>query len=281
MMVCPACGPFYLNKTLTLKKHEIIPPYDKENKVIQDLLDYTNYLRSIIEKRPAIHQGETPFLKIKRLTETAKLPVRRTHGAAGYDIFLDEEIHIMPHKQCLVKTGISLEFSGGYYARIAARSGAAYRLNFLINVGVIDSDFRGECAEDMECMEMGGDLECVEMGGDLGCVEMEGIERKATPVSFALARSQPQVHPTTASSSPSCDATLVFYCCTGLDPAGFAHARSQPRHPFASSSPNFGFGLGASTPNFSFSSSSTIASSLFGLYLVFVGLINPTPLFLL
>ncbi|KAG6484315.1 hypothetical protein ZIOFF_061117 [Zingiber officinale] len=39
---------------------------------------------------------------------------------------------------------LSLEFSEGYYARIAPRSGSAYKLNFIVNAGVIDSDFRGE-----------------------------------------------------------------------------------------------------------------------------------------
>ncbi|KAG6472625.1 hypothetical protein ZIOFF_070099 [Zingiber officinale] len=144
MTVCSACGPFYLNKTLKLKKTEVIPPYHKEEKVIQELLDYTTYLRNIVDRTPVIRQEDLQFLKVRRITSTAKLPVRRTKGAAGYDIFLDEEIHILPHQQCLAKTGISLEFSEGYYARIAPRSGAAFRLNYVINAGVIDSDFRGE-----------------------------------------------------------------------------------------------------------------------------------------
>ncbi|KAG6488277.1 hypothetical protein ZIOFF_057036 [Zingiber officinale] len=141
MTVCPACGPFYLNKTLKLKKTEVIPPYHKEERVIQELLDYTSYLRSIMHKVP---QQEEQFLKVKCLTSTAKIPVQKTKGAAGYDLFLDEEVHILPQQQYMAKTGISLEFTYGYYARIAPRSGTALRLNYLINAGVIDSDFRGE-----------------------------------------------------------------------------------------------------------------------------------------
>ncbi|KAG6489854.1 hypothetical protein ZIOFF_051135 [Zingiber officinale] len=144
MTVCPACGPFYLNKTLKLKKTEVIPPYHKEEKVIQELLDYTTYLRNIVDRTPVTRQEDMQFLKVRTLTSTAKLPVWHTKGAAGYNIFLDEEIHILPHQQCLAKASISLEFSEGYYARIAPRSGAAFRLNYEINAGVIDSDFRGE-----------------------------------------------------------------------------------------------------------------------------------------
>ncbi|KAG6520017.1 hypothetical protein ZIOFF_017046 [Zingiber officinale] len=159
MTVCPAYGPFYLNKTLTLKMNDVIPPYEKEERMIQELLDYTNYLRSISEKRvPAVSQDEDLYLKVKRLTETTKLPIRRTPEAVGYDIFLDEEVHVMPHQQSLVKTGISLECSNGYYARIAARSGAAYRLNFLINAGVIDFDFRGEAGLSSSLLEKVPDL---------------------------------------------------------------------------------------------------------------------------
>ncbi|KAG6476191.1 hypothetical protein ZIOFF_065427 [Zingiber officinale] len=144
MTVCPACGPFYLNKTLKLKKTEVIPPYHKEERVIQELLDYTSYLHSIASKIP--QQEEYQILKVKCLTSTAKIPVRQTKGAAGYDLFLDEEVHILPQQQYLAKTGISLEFTEGYYARFAPRSGTALRLNYLINAGVIDSDFRGESA---------------------------------------------------------------------------------------------------------------------------------------
>ncbi|KAG6468805.1 hypothetical protein ZIOFF_073498 [Zingiber officinale] len=142
MTVCPARGPFYLNKTLKLKKTEVIPPYHKEERVIQELLDYTSYLRSIMSKAP--QQEEYQILKVKCLTSTAKIPVRKTKGATGYDLFLDEEVHILPQQQYMAKTGISLEFTDGYYARIAPRSGTVLRLNYLINVGVIDSNFRGE-----------------------------------------------------------------------------------------------------------------------------------------
>ncbi|KAG6484145.1 hypothetical protein ZIOFF_060940 [Zingiber officinale] len=155
MTVCPACGLFYLNKTLTLKKAETIPPYDKGERMIEELIDYTNYLQNMVDKGK---QGqENSYLKVRRLTQTAKLPVRRTPGAAGYDIFTDEEVHIMPRQQCLVKTGLSLEFSDGYYARIAPRSGSAYRLNFIINAGVIDSDFRGEQVDESMDETQGAD----------------------------------------------------------------------------------------------------------------------------
>ncbi|KAG6499371.1 hypothetical protein ZIOFF_039137 [Zingiber officinale] len=138
----PSLWTVLFKKTLTLKKAETIPPYDKGEQMIEELIDYTNYLQSMVNKEKQLQ--ENLYLRVRRLTQTAKIPVRRTLGAAGYDIFTDEEVHIMPRQQCLVKTRISLEFSEGYYARIAPRSGSAYKLNFIVNAGVIDSDFRRE-----------------------------------------------------------------------------------------------------------------------------------------
>lgn len=85
---------------------------------------------------------ETPCIRVKRLTPTAILPQQRALGAAGYDLFINEEVQVPAHQQYLVKTGVSLEIPEGYYARIAARPGS--RLHFIINTDVIDSKFRGE-----------------------------------------------------------------------------------------------------------------------------------------
>ncbi|KAG6523809.1 hypothetical protein ZIOFF_013696 [Zingiber officinale] len=79
------------------------------------------------------------FLKIRRLTETAKIPERRTKGAAGFDIFLDEAVNIPARDRKLVKTGICLEFPEGHYARLAVRSGASSQLKLDVGAGVIDA----------------------------------------------------------------------------------------------------------------------------------------------
>ncbi|KAG6527525.1 hypothetical protein ZIOFF_009636 [Zingiber officinale] len=175
MTVCPACGPFYLNKTLTLKKAKTIPPYDKGEQMIEELIDYTNYLQSMVDKGKQLE--DNLYLRVRRSTQTAKVPVRRTLGAAGYDIFTDEEVHIMPRQQCLVKTGISLEFSEGYYARIAPRSGSAYKLNFIVNAGVIDSDFRGELVFEKimtpPVMEVNDFRQTIRGTGSFGSTEIE------------------------------------------------------------------------------------------------------------
>ncbi|KAG6492550.1 hypothetical protein ZIOFF_047513 [Zingiber officinale] len=84
------------------------------------------------------------FLKIKRLTPTARIPERRSAGAAGYDLFLDQNITIPAHDRMIVSTGISMEFPDNCYARITSRSGAAAKRRIDIGAGVIDADYRGE-----------------------------------------------------------------------------------------------------------------------------------------
>ena len=52
-------------------------------------------------------------LKVKRLTDTAKLPEKAHQGDLGYDIFADEDIWIPCGEYRLVSTGISV-FTNSY-----------------------------------------------------------------------------------------------------------------------------------------------------------------------
>lgn len=81
-------------------------------------------------------------LKVKRLTDTAKLPVKNHATDAGFDLFSDEDITV--RTQPTIKTGIALEIPTGYYAEIVGRSGLTSKTSFRVNKGVIDSAYRGE-----------------------------------------------------------------------------------------------------------------------------------------
>jgi len=84
------------------------------------------------------------FFKIKKITKTAKVPLRKSKYAAGYDLFSDEKITISKRSRGLVSTGIVVEISEGYYGRIAPRSGNSLKYGIETGAGVIDSDYRGE-----------------------------------------------------------------------------------------------------------------------------------------
>lgn len=86
-------------------------------------------------------------IKIKRLTETAIMPERKTDGAAGFDLYVDsaDPIVIYPHSTRMVYSGFAFAIPKGYFGAIYARSGLAVKLGVRPStcVSVIDSDYRG------------------------------------------------------------------------------------------------------------------------------------------
>lgn len=87
-------------------------------------------------------------VKVKQLTETAKLPTRGSVFSAGFDLYADNnvDITIHPHETRKIGTGLALEIPDGYYGAIFARSGLASKegLRPANCVGICDSDYRGE-----------------------------------------------------------------------------------------------------------------------------------------
>lgn len=92
-------------------------------------------------------------LKIKKLKEDAKIPVRGSDYAAGYDLFANNSkatswntIVIPAHSTVPVGTGIAVAIPEGYFGALYARSGLSIRDGLRPGncVGVIDSDYRGE-----------------------------------------------------------------------------------------------------------------------------------------
>jgi dUTP pyrophosphatase len=95
--------------------------------------------------QPAIKRLKmaTEVLKVKRLSEHAKLPVRGSAKAAGYDLFSAEATKVPARGKALVKTDISIAVPSGCYGRIAPRSSLAWKNHVDVGAGVIDEDYRG------------------------------------------------------------------------------------------------------------------------------------------
>lgn len=87
-------------------------------------------------------------IRVKKLTETAKLPVRGSADAAGFDLYADLQrpLYLHPGEVLSIGTGLSMEIPKGYFGAIYARSGLAFKKGLRPPncVGVIDSDYRGE-----------------------------------------------------------------------------------------------------------------------------------------
>ncbi|KAG6470159.1 hypothetical protein ZIOFF_071216 [Zingiber officinale] len=87
---------------------------------------------------------EKQRLLVKWLVPSTILPKRATEGASGYDLAINRAQDIPVYGRSLLSTGLSIKTPEGTYARIAPRSGAAFRRGILIGAGVVDSDYRGE-----------------------------------------------------------------------------------------------------------------------------------------
>lgn len=90
-----------------------------------------------------------PEINIKKLDERAVIPTYGSEHSAGADLYacLREEVVILPGETQLVHTGIAMEIPAGYAGLVYARSGLASKRGLAPanKVGVIDSDYRGEC----------------------------------------------------------------------------------------------------------------------------------------
>ena len=83
-------------------------------------------------------------VKVKRLNNNARIPVKGTPEAAGYDLAATQIAVCLAHGKVLVKTGLSLAMTSGCYGRIAPRSGLALKKFIDVGVGVVDAAYRGE-----------------------------------------------------------------------------------------------------------------------------------------
>jgi len=94
-------------------------------------------------------------LKIKRLTETAKLPVYSSEGAGCFDFFADcaSRKRLRPaletftdSRNNVISLGVSVEVPANHVLLLYSRSGHGFNHGVRLSncVGVIDSDFRGE-----------------------------------------------------------------------------------------------------------------------------------------
>ena len=83
-------------------------------------------------------------LRVKRLNDSATLPVRGTPGSVGYDLACIDDFVLDTQSHCLVPTGLGFQLPTGVYGRVAPRSGLTVKHGIHIGAGVIDPDYMGE-----------------------------------------------------------------------------------------------------------------------------------------
>ncbi|QRY18887.1 ORF-17 [Teiidae poxvirus 1] len=80
---------------------------------------------------------------VYKLSQNAKLPVKKSECSAGYDLASAYDYLILPMERGLVLTDLIISIPDGHYGRIAPRSGLAYNHFIDVGAGVLDCDYRG------------------------------------------------------------------------------------------------------------------------------------------
>lgn len=88
-------------------------------------------------------------LKLMRVREGAVLPKQATAGSAGYDLCacIDAPQTVPPGERAVFPSGLAAEIPAGTAGFIFTRSGLGIKKGIHVTngVGVVDSDYRGEC----------------------------------------------------------------------------------------------------------------------------------------
>ena len=94
-------------------------------------------------------KGKAMKVRIKKLDERAVIPTYGTEYSAGADLYNMEGecVTVAPGETVMIHTGLAVEIPEGYCGLVFARSGLASKRGLAPanKVGVVDSDYRGEC----------------------------------------------------------------------------------------------------------------------------------------
>ena len=85
-------------------------------------------------------------LKIKRISDSAEIPVKAHEGDACYDVKADESIFLFPQHTHAVSTGLKFGVPNGYEVVIRPRSGISLKTPIRVAnaPGTIDENYKGE-----------------------------------------------------------------------------------------------------------------------------------------
>ncbi|MEH6941651.1 dUTP diphosphatase [Bacillus sp. JJ722] len=83
-------------------------------------------------------------LKVKRLHTDAVLPQYAHEGDSGFDLVAVSDVVVEPGETVRVPTGLAFEIPPGCEIQVRPRSGITAKTKLRVQLGTIDSNFRGE-----------------------------------------------------------------------------------------------------------------------------------------
>ena len=127
-------------------KHNLILSNEAKNALLKvmDVFEYGNFLMTLadVRKKMGFEVKSETIIKCARLTETAKIPVKGTEGAACYDLFADE-IEKISDDLYLVRFNVVFDFPKDLSLDLIPRSSLSKTGFILANCyGIGDSDYK-------------------------------------------------------------------------------------------------------------------------------------------
>ncbi|CAA6657587.1 unnamed protein product [Spirodela intermedia] len=116
---------------------------DAENGGVEVAVGPVPKLQKLLHVESNGASEDVPLLRVKRLSENAVLPSRGSPYSAGYDLSSAVDMKVPGRGKALVPTDLSISIPQGTYARIAPRSGLAWKHSIDVGAGVVDADYRG------------------------------------------------------------------------------------------------------------------------------------------
>ncbi|MGO0707834.1 dUTP diphosphatase [Bacillus velezensis] len=83
-------------------------------------------------------------VNIKRLSPDAQIPAYAHATDAGFDLVAAEDVIIEPGETACVPTGLAFEIPEGFEMQIRPRSGITLKTPLRVQLGTVDSGYRGE-----------------------------------------------------------------------------------------------------------------------------------------
>lgn len=83
-------------------------------------------------------------LPVKKLNPDAVIPKYEKQGDSGFDLVAVEDVIIEPGEMKLIKTGLAFDIPKGFEIQVRPRSGITLKTKLRVQLGTIDSNYRGE-----------------------------------------------------------------------------------------------------------------------------------------
>ena len=93
------------------------------------------------------------YIKIKKLSEGAKIPTRSHQTDSGLDLYASEDVSV--YRGTLIPTGIAVDIPPGYEGTIRPRSGLTSRTGLRVQLGTVDAGYNGELKVISDCIPKG------------------------------------------------------------------------------------------------------------------------------